>query len=105
MVSTHSDQKWDRLFYKLSYSEIYRDDTPMFKLPSFIFAAVMGLWMSITVTLAITVYRIGFSTGWHWSWFDAWLITYPLAVLCIMIYRPSAMKLTNYLVEKLSRRT
>ena len=74
----------------------------MFKLPSFIFASVMGLWMSITVTVVITVYRVGLHPNLFWIWFEVWLITYPLAVLCILLYRPSAMKLTNYVVSKLT---
>jgi hypothetical protein len=75
----------------------------MFKLPSFIFAAIMGLWMSLTITLATTVYRVGFQTGFIVQWLEVWSVAYPVAIFCIMLYRPYAMKLTNLLTVKISQ--
>jgi hypothetical protein len=74
----------------------------MFKLPSFIFAAVMGLWMSLTITLATTIFRLGIRGDFIFQWLEVWAVAYPVAIFCIMLYRPSAMKLTGYLVNKLS---
>jgi citrate synthase len=75
----------------------------MFNLPSFIFAAVMGLWMSLTITLATTLFRIGLTSGWVSQWLELWFVAYPVAIFCIMLYRPAAMKVTAYLVSKLAR--
>jgi len=76
----------------------------MFNLPSFIFAAIMGLWMSLTITLATTLARIGFTAGWAAQWIEVWSVAYPVAIFCIMLYRPSAMKATAYLTGKLGHR-
>ena len=73
----------------------------MITLPKIIFALVMGCLMSLTITFAIAVVREGAASNFLWLWFDAWSIAYPVAIVCILIYRPVSEWATNELLKKL----
>jgi hypothetical protein len=75
----------------------------MIKIPNLIFAAIMGGLMSLSITLATTLVRIGFAQNFFWLWLELWAVAYPVAIICILIYRPFASKLTASLVKKLER--
>lgn len=73
----------------------------MINIPNFIFALVMGFLMSASITLATTFVRIGAVENFFWLWLEVWLIAYPVAIVCILVYRPLATKLTAEILEKL----
>ena len=73
----------------------------MINLPSFIFALVMGFLMSASITLATTFVRIGAVENFFWLWLEVWLVAYPVAIICILLYRPLATKITAAVLEKL----
>ncbi|QWE30715.1 DUF2798 domain-containing protein [Polynucleobacter sp. Adler-ghost] len=75
----------------------------MINIPNLIFAAIMGGLMSLSITLATTLVRIGFAKNFFWVWLELWAVAYPVAIICILIYRPFASKLTASLVKKLER--
>ncbi len=73
----------------------------MINLPNFIFALVMGLLMSLSITLAATFVRIGPAANFFSIWLEVWLVAYPVAIICILAYRPFATKLTDKIIEKI----
>ncbi len=74
----------------------------MMNLPSLVFALVMGFLMSLSITLATTFVRVGPAENFFWLWLEVWVVAYPVAIVCILIYRPTASKITAMLLEKLS---
>lgn len=74
----------------------------MINISSFIFALVMGFLMSASITLATTFVRIGAAENFFWLWLEVWLVAYPVAIVCILVYRPFATKLTALVLEKLN---
>ena len=66
-----------------------------------VFAVIMGGLMSLSITLATSLVRLGLAQNFFWLWLEAWLVAYPIAVICIFIYRPFASRLTEKIVEKL----
>jgi hypothetical protein len=73
----------------------------MINIPNLIFAVIMGGLMSLSITLATTLMRVGFEQPFLWAWFEVWSVAYPVAIICILIYRPFASNLTITLVNKL----
>lgn len=73
----------------------------MITLAKIIFALVMGGLMSLTITFAIAIVREGAASNFLWLWFDAWTIAYPVAIVCILIYRPISEWATTKLIKKL----
>jgi hypothetical protein len=73
----------------------------MINIPNLIFAAIMGGLMSLSITLATTFLRVGLAPDFFWIWLEVWSVAYPVAIICILIYRPFASKLTASLVNKL----
>jgi hypothetical protein len=73
----------------------------MMNIPNLIFAAVMGGLMSLSITLATTLLRVGIAQNFFSVWLEVWAVAYPVAIVCILIYRPLASKLTASLVKKL----
>ena len=59
--------------------------------------------MSLSITLATTLVRVGFVQNFIWVWLEFWAVAYPVAIICILIYRPFASKLTASLIKKLER--
>ncbi|QWD66220.1 DUF2798 domain-containing protein [Polynucleobacter sp. MWH-Aus1W21] len=74
----------------------------MMNLPSLVFALVMGLLMSLSITLATTFVRVGPIENFFWIWLEVWLVAYPVAIVCILIYRPAASKITAKLLQMLA---
>jgi hypothetical protein len=75
----------------------------MFALPSIIFAFVMGLFMSLTVTLATTLIHTGFTNDFFFDCLESWAVAYPIVVACIVFYRPLAMKITGRVANMIAR--
>jgi hypothetical protein len=75
----------------------------MINLPNIIFAIVMGFLMSASITLATTFVRAGIAANFFWVWLEVWSVAYPVAIICILIYRPLATKITASLLEKVGR--
>lgn len=72
-------------------------------IPSFIFALIMGALMSISITFATTLVRVGLTLNFFSVWLEVWLVAYPVAIVCILIYRPFAGRLTEKVAHKLKR--
>ena len=70
-------------------------------IPNLIFAVIMGALMSLSITLATTLVRVGGAYNFFWIWLEVWSVAYPVAIVCILIYRPFVSKLTITLVNKL----
>ena len=66
----------------------------MMNLPNLIFALIMGCLMSLSITLATTFVRVGLAENFLWVWLEVCLVAYPVAIVCIVIYRPLASKIT-----------
>lgn len=75
----------------------------MINIPNLIFAIIMGGLMSLSITLAITLIRVGVAQNFFWVWLEVWSVAYPVAIICILIYRPFVSKLTTTLVNKLKQ--
>jgi len=73
----------------------------MMNLPNFVFALVMGFLMSLSITLATTFVRIGLAGNFFLVWLEVWLVAYPVAIVCILIYRPLASKISAKIIERL----
>jgi hypothetical protein len=74
----------------------------MITIPNLIFSTIMGGLMSLSITLATTFVRVGFTENFFWVWLEVWCVAYPVAIMCILVYRPFASKLTTSLVKKLA---
>jgi len=73
----------------------------MINLPNVIFSLVMGFLMSSSITLITTFVRDGFVTNFFFVWLGVWLVAYPVAIVCILVYRPFASRLTEKIVRKI----
>jgi hypothetical protein len=71
----------------------------MINFPNIIFSLIMGCLMSLSITLATTFVRVGSADNFFGVWLEVWLVAYPVAIICILIYRPFASKLTAKIVE------
>jgi len=61
----------------------------------------MGLLMSSSITLATTFVRVGAADNFFSVWFEVWSVAYPVAIICILIYRPFASRVTTEILKKL----
>jgi len=57
--------------------------------------------MSLSITLATTFVRVGLVENFFRVWLEVWLVAYPVAIVCILIYRPLASKITAKILEVL----
>jgi hypothetical protein len=73
----------------------------MMNISNLIFAAIMGGLMSLSITAATTLARVGISENFFSVCLEAWAVAYPVAIFCILIYRPFSTKLTASLLKKL----
>jgi hypothetical protein len=71
----------------------------MFAKPIVVFAVFMGFFTSLTLTGIITLIRQGYGDQFLGQWTQLWLLAYPVAVVCIVIYRPIANYLTQRFLE------
>ena len=71
----------------------------MINFPNIIFSLIMGCLMSLSITLATTFVRVGSADNFFSVWLEVWLVAYPVAIICILIYRPFASKLTARIVK------
>jgi hypothetical protein len=74
----------------------------MINLPNIVFSLVMGFLMSVSITLATTFIRLGVIENFFLVWLEVWLVAYPVAIICILIYKPLAAKITTALIKKLT---
>jgi len=74
----------------------------MINLPALIFSLVMGFLMSLSITLVATFVRIGSGESFFSAWLEAWAVVYPVAIICILIYRPFATEVSAVIIEKLT---
>ena len=76
----------------------------MITISNIIFSLVMGCLISASITLATTFVRVGPAENFFWVWLEVWAVAYPVAIACILIYRPIASKVTIAIVERLLRK-
>ena len=62
----------------------------------------MGFLMSVSITLATTFIRLGVIENFFLVWLEVWLVAYPVAIICILIYKPLAAKITTTLLKKIN---
>jgi len=74
----------------------------MFKLPAILFAIFMGFFMSLTLTICLSFYMMGFNNSLLTKFFQLWLIAYPIAIISIIIYRPLSLWIAGKALTKLS---
>jgi hypothetical protein len=74
----------------------------MINLPNIVFSLVMGFLMSVSITLATTFIRLGVIENFFLVWLEVWLVAYPVAIICILIYKPLAVKITTALLKKIN---
>ncbi|OWS69920.1 DUF2798 domain-containing protein [Polynucleobacter campilacus] len=73
----------------------------MINLPNVIFSLVMGFLMSSSITFVTTFVRDGSTVNFFFAWIEVWSIAYPVAIVCILVYRPLASNLTEEIVKKI----
>jgi branched-subunit amino acid ABC-type transport system permease component len=73
----------------------------MINLANIIFAVVMGGLMSLSITLVTTFVRIGLVDQFFSVWLEVWAVAYPVAIICILIYRPFSTRVTNALIKRI----
>jgi len=71
----------------------------MFTLVAFVFAIVMGLFMSLTITLCISLLNVGW-TGLVEHWIRLWMVVYPIVIVCIVLYRPLSLSISGRIIKK-----
>ena len=64
----------------------------------------MGFLMSLSITLVLTFVRIEIAESFFSVWLQAWLVAYPVAIVCILIYKPLASKFTETIIQKINSR-
>ena len=57
--------------------------------------------MSLSITFATTYDRLGMPENFLAEWMKVWLVAYPVAIVCILIYRPFVSKLSALLHQKI----
>ena len=60
-----------------------------------IFIAIMGLGMSLIMTLVITYINTGMDSEYLNRWFKAWLAGFPIALIASARVAPIAKKITE----------
>ena len=60
-----------------------------------IFIAVMGLGMSLIMTLVITYINTGMDSEYLNRWFKEWLAGFPIAIMASAIVAPLAKEITE----------
>jgi hypothetical protein len=73
----------------------------MINLPNVIFSLVMGFLMSLSITFVTTLLRDGATANFFFVWLEVWSIAYPVAIVCILVYRPLASNLTEKMIKKI----
>lgn len=68
-----------------------------------IFACVMGIFMSMTVTFVSTSVKLGFVEGFISIWMEYWVVAYPIVVASILLYRPLATNITVRVMNALMK--
>jgi len=74
----------------------------MLKLPAILFAIFMGFFMSLTLTICLSFYMMGFNNILLTKFFQLWPIAYPIAIVSIIIYRPLSLWIAGKALTKLS---
>ena len=72
------------------------------KYSEILFIAIMGLGMSIIMTLAITYINTGLDRDFLNRWFKAFLVGFPIAVIAAAAVAPIAKKITKKLTSQIT---
>ena len=71
------------------------------KYSEIIFIVIMGLGMSLIMTLAITYINRGMDSGFINRWLKALMVGFPIAIIASAIVAPTAKKLTKKITSNL----
>ena len=63
-----------------------------------VFALLMSCVMAFIVTSVVTWANTGMAAGFVQRWLHAFLVAWPVAGTCILIFRPHVQRLTSRLV-------
>lgn len=67
----------------------------------FIFPVVMAVIMSFIMSGIITAMNIGFTADYVAKWMGAWMFSGPMAVIGVMIMRPVAARISDFISARL----
>jgi hypothetical protein len=70
-------------------------------LQEILFTLIMGFLMSLFITLALSYIRLGLSHYFVEEWLSVWIYTYPIVVVCMLIFKPISMAAVNFLTKKI----
>lgn len=71
----------------------------MNKLQEIIFTLIMGFLMSLFITLALSYIRLGLVHYFIEDWLSVWIYTYPIMIVCMLIFKPIAIAATYFLTK------
>lgn len=63
-----------------------------------VFAILMSCVMAFIVTSVVTFVNTGFDSGFVGRWLHAFVIAWPVAGICILLFRPSVQRLAAKLI-------
>ncbi len=63
-----------------------------------VFAALMSCVMAFIVTSVVTFVNTGMDAGFVRRWLHAFLVAWPIAATCILVFRPHVQRLASRLV-------
>ena len=69
------------------------------KFEGILFAALMGLFMVTVMSFVATALNIGFGPTFITRWLRALLLMYPIALGCILLFRPLVLWLVRRLIR------
>lgn len=70
-------------------------------LQEILFTLIMGFLMSLFITLALSYIRLGLNHHFVEEWLSVWIYTYPIVVVCMLIFKPISMAVVNFLTKKI----
>jgi hypothetical protein len=56
--------------------------------------------MSLFITLALSYIRLGLVHHFLEEWLEVWIYTYPIVIVCMLIFKPVAVAATNFLTKR-----
>lgn len=70
-------------------------------LEEILFTLIMGFLMSLFITLALSYIRLGLNPNFVDEWLGVWIYTYPIVIICMLIFKPISMAATHFLIKRI----
>lgn len=71
----------------------------MIKIQEIFYTLIMGFLMSLFITLVLSFIRLGLTPHFFYEWISVWIYTYPIVLVCMLILKPLALAITNFLMK------